>query len=202
MWSKKTEEAPGSLNSTCGTTLVEGKIRFCLVYDRDGYAFGAVTGRKADDLFSWYTRQYTQEETEREKEADLFIRIRTEDGDIEVHRQDGGNGQINPPFSEDCSTGWTQWWFLDANGARRCLAMDRQHEPVQSELIDQEQGGYRMDERVRGVSPANNFNTNQLNAFSPHMCGCKANRLEEARSFCSAGNNVARAGDRWLKHQW
>ena len=29
--------------------------------------FCAVTGKKVDDLISWYTRQKTQEETEREK---------------------------------------------------------------------------------------------------------------------------------------
>ena len=29
-----------------------------------GYSFCALTGRKPGDPFSWYTRQYTQEETE------------------------------------------------------------------------------------------------------------------------------------------
>ena len=38
-----------------------------LIYDRDGYASCAFTGRKADDLFSRKTRQYTQQETECEK---------------------------------------------------------------------------------------------------------------------------------------
>ena len=101
--------------------------------------FCAFTGRKADAPFSWYTRQYTQEDTEREKEAYLFIRIRTEDG---------GMADIGPPFTEDCLWGLTQWWCRDANGARRCLAtglmlpnvciMDRKHGPVQLELFDQE----------------------------------------------------------------
>ena len=68
----------------------------------------AFSGRKADDLFYWYTRQYTQEETEREKEAFLFMRIRTEDGGIGVHRQDGGTADVRPPFTEDCLRGLTQ----------------------------------------------------------------------------------------------
>ena len=44
-----------------------------LIYDRDGYTFRAFTGRKADDLRSWYTHQYTEEEADREKDAYPFI---------------------------------------------------------------------------------------------------------------------------------
>ena len=49
---------------------------------------------------------------------------------------------------------------------------------VQRELIDQDHSestqhteNDRMDERLSGVSPTNNFNTNQLNTFSPHISG-------------------------------
>ena len=49
---------------------------------------------------------------------------------------------------------------------------------VQREVIDQDHSEStqhtardRMDERLRSVSPTNNFNTNLLNTFSPHMYG-------------------------------
>ena len=41
------------------------------VHDRVAHSVCAFTGRKADDLRSWYTRQYTQEEADREKDAHL-----------------------------------------------------------------------------------------------------------------------------------
>ena len=40
-----------------------GQSQVGLIYDRDGYAICAFTGAKADDLFSWNTRQDTQEES-------------------------------------------------------------------------------------------------------------------------------------------
>ena len=43
-----------------------GRGQVGLVYERD------FTGRRADDLFSGYTRERTQEETDRETEAYLF----------------------------------------------------------------------------------------------------------------------------------
>ena len=51
-----------------------GESQLGLIWDRDGYTFFvcAFTGRKADDLRSWYTRQFRQEETDREKEASIF----------------------------------------------------------------------------------------------------------------------------------
>ena len=85
-------------NSRCNSG--RGQSQVGLVF-RTGcdYSFCAVTGRKPDDPFSWYTRQYTQEKTARETEAYLFIRIRTEDAGIGVHRQDSGSAEMNPPFT-------------------------------------------------------------------------------------------------------
>ena len=133
-------------NSRCNSG--RGQSHAGFIYDGPCYAFCASTGRKADDVCSWCARPYTQEETERAKEANLFIRTRTEDGGIGVHRQDGGKAEMSPPFNEECLRGLTQWWFKDANGASRCVAtglmlsngciMDRQHVLVQLELIGQE----------------------------------------------------------------
>ena len=50
-----------------------GESQVNLIYDRDGYTFLcalSMGGRRT--IRSWYTRQYTQEETDREKEASLF----------------------------------------------------------------------------------------------------------------------------------
>ena len=75
----------------------------------------------------------------------FFVEIRTEDGGIGVHRQDGGKAERRPPFTEDCLGGLLPWWFQDADGARRCRAtglivsnvciMDRKHGPVQLDAV-------------------------------------------------------------------
>ena len=68
--SKRTGEPTGSLSPICITTLAEDLVGH--IYDRDGYTFCAFTQQKADHFKSWFSRQYTQEETEREKEAFFF----------------------------------------------------------------------------------------------------------------------------------
>ena len=56
-------------------------------YEWDGHTFCAVT--------AW-------------TEAYLFNRIRTKDGDLGVHIQDGGNAEIKPPFTDkEMSDHWT-----------------------------------------------------------------------------------------------
>ena len=95
-----------------------------LVYDRDGCFLCAFTGRKVDDLRSWYTRQYTHEEADREKDAFLFMRFRKQYGCFGVLRQDGGKVEVNPPHIEDSFWGLMQSWFQDAVGARRCHGPD------------------------------------------------------------------------------
>ena len=50
-----------------------GKSQVGLIYVRDSYTFCAFIGNKADDLRSWFSRQYKQEETDREKAASHFI---------------------------------------------------------------------------------------------------------------------------------
>ena len=79
---------------------------------------------------------------------------------------------MHPPFTEDCQRG--QWWFKDAEGARRCLAkglmlpsvciMDTEHGPVQLDVIDrelaacsQQTGVFPMDERFRGGESYESF---------------------------------------------
>ena len=49
-----------------------------------------------------YLQRVKKKETEREKEAYLFIGVRKEYGCIEVERQDGGKAESSPPFTEDC----------------------------------------------------------------------------------------------------
>ena len=98
-----------------------GESQVGLIYDRDGYTLCAFTGRKANDLRSWCTRQHTQEETDRVKEAYLLIGVRKEDGGFGVHRQHGGKADIHSPFTEDCRRSLMQWWLEGADGAGRCL---------------------------------------------------------------------------------
>ena len=50
-----------------------GESQVGFIYDRDGDTLCVVTGRKADDQFSKYPRQYTQEEMEREKDSCAFF---------------------------------------------------------------------------------------------------------------------------------
>ena len=102
--------------------------------------FAPSLGEKADDLFSWFSSQYPQEETEREKDAYLLIRMRTEDGGFRVHKQKrkGGNPHI---LHRKLLNGLDAKVIKGADGARRCLATglmqpnvcitDREHGPVQ-----------------------------------------------------------------------
>ena len=83
-----------------------------LVYDRDGFSSNALTGRKADDLRSWHTRQYTQEEADRG--CVLFAWFRQGDGCFGVHRQDGGKMDVRPLYLEGQPKG------LDAVMVSRC----------------------------------------------------------------------------------
>ena len=118
-----------------------GERQVGLIYDRDGYTFCAFIGESADDLRSWYTRQYTQEEAEREKEACFLFGY--------VQRMEvlefTGRTEERRTFAH-LSQRTAQEWLKDADGARRCLAsglmlhngsiIDRTHGPVQLHFID------------------------------------------------------------------
>ena len=56
-----------------------GESQDGLIYDRDVCSFCALTGRMVDDMRSWHMHQYMQEEADREKDAELFVRFRKED---------------------------------------------------------------------------------------------------------------------------
>ena len=75
-----------------------------------------------DDWRSWYPRQYTQEEADREKDAYLFVWFRKGRWMFfGVHRQDGDKVDVHPPYKRDSLRGLMQWWFQDAVAARRCF---------------------------------------------------------------------------------
>ena len=73
---------------------------------------------------------------------------------------------------------------------------------LQRELIDQDHSestqhteSDRMDERLRGVSPTNNFNSNQLNTLCPHMSGGHTHSTGLGQlDLLAAGNKVPEQG--------
>ena len=144
-----------------------------------------------------YTRQYTQEETDREKEAYLFYQVRKEDGSFLSSQAGRRNGGYTPTFRQGPSEGR---WFEDEDGARRCLAtglmlpnvciMDRELDVLDREYAEclQQIGGFTMSERIVGVSPMNPLSPPNLFMLR-RIIGRQA-----ARQFGSAGIEGAGVG--------
>ena len=96
-----------------------GENQVGLIYDRDGYTFFAVTGRKADDLRSGI-RVTTHRKRRIVRERRSFLvraQRRRRLWSSEAGRRKGG---YTPAFHRG-PRGLMQWWFKGANGARRCL---------------------------------------------------------------------------------
>ena len=136
----------------------------------------------------------------------IFLRLHCEEGGrlTRMLFAHGGKAEIHPPFTEDCLKRPMQWWFQDADGARRCLAtglvllnvciVDSEHGSDQLDAIDREHtrthtAGRRFHD-VRAI-----MKCESSEPFQPSHVWVERIILRQAtRQFGSAGMKCATTG--------